>query len=41
MDTGIESSRGGTSTLDWRVERSLGALEEEESWTLKSGAELT
>ena len=32
---------GGTTALDWHVERSFEALEEEESWTLKSWAERT
>ena len=39
--TGRESSIGGTSALDWRTERSFEALEEEESWALKSRAERT
>ena len=38
-DTGGESSIGGTSALDCRVERSFWALAEEESWTSKSRAE--
>ena len=41
VDTGGERSVGGTSVLDWCVERSFEALEEEESWTLKSRAERT
>ena len=39
VDTGGESSIGGTSALDRYVERSFGALEVEENWTLKSRAE--
>ena len=39
--TGRESRIGGTSALDWRTERSFEALEEEESWALKSRAERT